>query len=206
MKKENNSQKSGKYYLNIKTEAKCNNNFFKKKYIYSESRDLFFLSERNFIANLCEIYGLYCVYCEECIDMSFKDFYRKKRDSKYSYRYRYFTQKKIKKILLLKGYDVSRREIKMFSKTKYMQSVRTSINMDIIFYELILQIIKEDVMKDILLSLKNNEPFVTQGFLKFQYVSVTKFLGNRNNNQNIKKLFREVRANWDNIINYINTL
>ena len=208
----NNQRKVNNNFVIDTTIKENKNDYYKKKYMYSNGRDLFFLAEKNYISDLLELYGIYHAYCYENYDIDFKEYYCKKKKSRFSYKYRYYAQKKIKEILYLKGYKISRREIKFFSKTKYMESVRTSAYSDIIFYEIILQLLKETRTKELLCEIINelkgdsNKNISIQKFLKFQYVSVTRNNSNQYYDSGAKPLFIEVNKNWKEIINHLNNL
>ena len=167
-------------------------------YIYSKwsERDLRILNEANSVADLYELLGLYISYCEAGVTEDFKKYYGMNVNTK-PYHFRNIGEKKIKHILKLKEIIVSRKELRLLSRTYFDIPVITSDKMGIIFTELTNEIYKYLKMQKIL-SIMQIE-FTPLDFLYFQYYFVTKYVCTDVyiNSYKKKNVFRLVKEEWE---------
>lgn len=112
-------------------------------YIYSKwsDKDLLKLNKTNSVGDLYELLGIYVSFCNERARCSFKKYYEAHVNMR-PYHYRNIGEKQVKNILQEKNVVVSRKEIRLLSRTYYNIPVITSDKMGIIFSELTNEIYK----------------------------------------------------------------
>lgn len=167
-------------------------------YIYSKwsEKDMIKLSANNSVAVLYELLGIYIAYCHEPKKADFKEYYTK-NVGKQLYHFRNIAEIKIKNSLKAKGYIVSRKEIRLLSRTYKNIPIITSDEMGVIFEEIVDQIYGIEVLEEILPQLELN--FTPQEFLYFQYWLVSRYVGVRNYATSLRKrrMFRRVLNQWE---------
>lgn len=167
-------------------------------YIYSKwsEKDMLQLNVTNSVADLYELLGIYDCYCNDHLKCSFKKFYEETVNTR-PYHFRNVGEKKLKSILQQKGIAVSRKEIRLLSRTYLNIPVIASSTMGIIFSELTNQICKDMKMQRMLHKLPLK--FTPNDFLYFQYYLVSKYVRVRGYANSYKKAqaFRKVLNDWE---------
>lgn len=167
-------------------------------YIYSKrsEKDMLRLSATNGVADLYELLGIYHSYCHDPAQCNFNEYYLTSVGTR-PFHFRNLGEKMVKKSLLLKGVDVSRKDIRLLSRTYKNIPVIASSNMGTIFSELTNQIYKFKVTTEALDNIK--EGFSLQKTLYFEYYLVSKYVRVRGYASSFKKLalFKDVLAEWE---------
>lgn len=168
-------------------------------YIYSKwsDKDLLKLNKTNSVGDLYELLGIYVSFCNERARCSFKKYYEAHVNMR-PYHYRNIGEKQVKNILQEKNVVVSRKEIRLLSRTYYNIPVITSDKMGIIFSELTNEIYKCKKTERILSTLPKK--FTPQDFLYFQYYFIIKYVCSTGyaNSYKKKDIFRQVKEEWEN--------
>ena len=172
------------------------------EYIHSRwcDKGMLFLDAYNCVANLYELLGIYVTYTHSRSKDSFKKYYMSNVNT-HPFHFRNIGENKIKKELLSKDIFVTRREIRLLSKTYKNIPVYSSSNMGIILTELVNYIFGIKAMKNILTTSKT--VFLPSDFLYFQYSLVSQYVRIKGCAISLKKhkLFKSVLKEWeDNII------
>ncbi len=173
--------------------------------VYSKTfdRDLFFLVASNDVAKIYEFLGIYIAYSEkEEVQEDFEVFYTKNA-SKYLYHYMNKAEVQIKKKLYEKGIKVSRKEMRLLSKTYLCEPIQTSNKMGAILYETILELVECGDICNILFD--NRREYDILRCLYFQYNFLLRYLNSPQYHAPLKKRmeFEKVLEEWHNSIKLI---
>ena len=167
-------------------------------YIYSRwsEKGMLRLSATNGVADLYELLGIYYSYCCDPAQSDFEKYYLANTGTR-PFHFRNLGEKIVKKNLLSKGVDVSRKDIRLLSRTYKNIPVIASSNMGTIFSELTNQIYKFKVTTEALDNIE--EGFSLQKTLYFEYYLVSKYVRVRGYASSFKKLalFKDVLAEWE---------
>ena len=168
-------------------------------YIYSKwsEKDMIKLSANNSVADLYELLGIYITYCHDPLEKDFKEYYSRNVGNQ-PHHFRNIGERKVKNSLQEKGYMVSRKEIRLLSRTYQNIPVIASSRMGVVFGEIVNQVYDLKVLEEALTQFKVE--FTPREFLYFQHYLVSEYVYIKDYAKSFKKreVFKNVLNEWEN--------